>query len=59
MPVVAQIPLELLDLYRVLVQSAPNEAAAHQHLVNFLADAKTITQSVQAVLDAAQARVGQ
>lgn len=55
-PIVAQIPTELLDLYRVLVQNAPNEQVAHFHLVNFLADAKAIVSAVQAVYDAAQAR---
>ena len=59
MPPVAQIPTELLDLYQALVQQAPDQAAAHQHLVNFLADAKTITESVQNILNAAQARLGQ
>ncbi len=58
-PVIAQVPAELLDLYRVLVQDAPNVQVAHFHLVNFLADASTIVKTLQAVYDAAQARQAQ
>ncbi len=56
MNAIAQLPTEFLDLYRQLVQNAPNEQVAHFHLVNFLADAKQILETIQAIYDAASAR---
>ena len=55
-PIVANIPAELLDVYRILVQNAPTEQAAQQHLVNFVTDARTVVSAIQQVLDAARGR---
>jgi len=56
MPVVAQIPVEFLELYRQLVQNAPTPQAAHAYLANFIQDAKTVLSALQAVYDTAAAR---
>ncbi len=48
---VAQLPQEFLSLYRILVQNAPSDQVAHQHLVNFLNDARTVLTAVQTVYD--------
>ena len=55
-PIIAQIPLEFLELYRQLVSQAPTPGAAHAHLANFLQDAKTVATTLQAIYDTAAAR---